>query len=114
MLVENAVRKVERDMMREERMRVFLRPREESARVARAKPPRRQPRKKKEEGRPEKKEEAQYKSHSETMEESRGESHAQELMGKWQILEEEWQVVGVVLVQCHLGLASVKTAMKVC
>lgn len=118
MLEEKAVRKEEEDMMRQERRRVFLRPREESARVARAKPPTMQPRKNEDEGRPEKKEGAQYKPHSDTMEECEpaGESHAHESLGDRQISQLEFELEASTdpVVQCHLGLASVKTAMKVC
>lgn len=66
-LVEKAVITAEIDMTRLDRTRDFFRPRAESASVAKAKPPTRQPRKKAEAGRPFVMEPAHWRDHSEIM-----------------------------------------------
>ncbi|GER47652.1 two component transcriptional regulator [Striga asiatica] len=97
-------------MIKEERASAFLRPREESARAAMAKPPTRQPRKKAEAGRPVRIGPEHCRDHSEMMEDEGGRSQDQLPGGRRQRsaqVEEE-------LLQVHLGSASVKTLMKVC
>ena len=68
MLVEKAVKKVDKDIMRHERKSMFLRPSEVSASVARASPPIKHPMKKAEAGNPVMSDEEQSRFHSEIME----------------------------------------------
>lgn len=67
-LVEKAVRKVDKDMMRHERKSMFLRPSEVSASVARVSPPIKQPMKKAEAGSPVMSDDEHSRPHSEMME----------------------------------------------
>lgn len=116
MLVEKAVRKVDKDIMRHERNSMFLRPNDVSASVAKASPPIKQPIKKAEAGRPVTRDDEHSRAHSETVEVYFGLSQAHKFWGSWQMLEAElhelWRSVSWV--QCHVGSASVKTVMKVC
>lgn len=109
---EAAVRAAERDMRREERTSMFLRPRRESARVARRRPPVRQPRKKEEEGRARRAGEEHWRDQDEIVEVWVGRDQDQEEGGRLQGEEEEGEQEGEV--QCQGGMESVKMLMKVC
>lgn len=88
MLLEKAVENADKDMTRDPRKIMFLRPSEESARLARISPPTRHPMKKDDSGRPLMMEPAHSKPHSEMMEVCLGKSQVHEFLGIWQILLE--------------------------
>lgn len=94
-LVERDVRTPVSDVRRQDRARRFFRPRCESAKVERRKPPERQPRKKEEEGRPLMMEGEHSSDHSEMMDAAGLET-------------------GLGPLQLTFDSASVKIAMKFC
>lgn len=112
-LGENDDRKEVSDIVMHVRMSMFFLPSLESARVEKRMPPRRQPRKKEEAGRPEVKGE-QWRDQSEMMEEWAGPSQAHESAGSPHGEEKEEEEVHGELVQCHEGVESVKMLMNVC
>lgn len=77
------------DIMKHERNSNFLRPRDESASVARMKPPSRQPKKKDEAGKPEIIEGEHWRLKSEMVEVGDGLSQAHAEVESWQTLEVE-------------------------
>lgn len=113
-LVEAAVRTPVRDIIRQDRTNKFFRPRDESAKVASKNPPARQPRKKDDAGRPVMMEPAHSRDHSEMMDVVPGEFQDQAFLGSWHMSSPAVELQGKLLLQVHLGCASVKTAMKVC
>lgn len=78
MLEEKAVRKVDKDMTRQVRKSMFLRPSDVSASVAKASPPIKQPMKKAEAGIPWTSDGEHCRAHSEMMEVYLGRSQAHE------------------------------------
>ena len=80
-LVEKMVRRQETDIIKHERKSMFLRPRDESASVARISPPARQPMKKEEAGSPLMSELAHSRSHSEMIDVCACKSQDHELLG---------------------------------
>ena len=112
MLVEKAVRRVVKDIMRQDKKSIFFRPSEESASVERTSPPIKHPMKKEEAGKPVMNDPEHSRAHSEIIETCLGRSQSQEELGSWQRLEKD--ELHDELVQCQLGSASVKTVMKVC
>lgn len=109
MLVEKEVMRADTDIIKLERKSKFLRPSDESARVARRKPPIRQPKKKEEAGKPESMAGAEHwRLKSEMMEVDGGlsQAHAEELeliRGHALEVAAVGHVVLPVLVQCHVG-----------
>ena len=103
----------ETDIRRQQPKSMFFRPNVESASVAKASPPTKQPMKKEEAGKPVIMEDLHCKFHSEIMDDSEGKSHAHELLGSSQTLSELQEALSRA-VQCHGGCASVKMLMKVC
>lgn len=77
MLVEKAVRTPVSDIIRLDNTSMFFRPKEESANVASANPPKRQPKRKEEAGRPVMMEPAHWSDHSEMMDVVLGRSQDQ-------------------------------------
>ncbi|GER32725.1 hydroxamate-type ferrichrome siderophore peptidesynthetase [Striga asiatica] len=105
--VEIAVRPPDTDMIKEERINVFLRPMFESAKVASTSPPTRHPNRKEDEGKPLMKGLAHWRDHSDTVDTCTGESQDSdddEFLGS---LHNNSTLL-------HLGSLSVKTAIKVC
>ncbi|TYH34917.1 hypothetical protein ES332_D13G158300v1 [Gossypium tomentosum] len=101
--------------MRHENKSMFLRPRVESASVASASPPARQPMKKAEAGRPVMKEGAHSRPHSAIIDVWEGQSQDHEFLGSSQMLDKALQTdSSPPWVQCQDGSASVNTLMKVC
>ena len=101
------------DIRRQQPKSMFFRPNFESASVAKASPPTKQPMKKEDAGKPAIMEDLHCKSHSEIIEDSEGKSHAHELLGSSQTLSELQEALPRPR-QCHGGCASVKMLMKVC
>lgn len=112
MLVEKAVNIEERDIIRHDKKSMFLRPRDESARVDRARPPTKQPRKKELAGNPFTSEPAHCSPHSDIVDTCGLKSQDQVWFGKVQRLEDELHRSESR--QCHVGCESVKTVMNVC
>lgn len=112
MLVEKAVSIEDRDIIRHDNKSMFLRPRDESASVDRAKPPIRQPRKKELAGKPLTIEPAHCRPHSDMTDTCESKSQDQVWLGKVQKLEDELHRSEST--QCHVGCESVKTVMNVC
>lgn len=76
-LVENAVNTPVTDITRLDKTSIFFRPKDESANVASAKPPTRQPRKNADAGRPVTRDPAHCKDHSDMTDVLAGKSHDQ-------------------------------------
>ncbi|GER43908.1 aspartyl/glutamyl-tRNA(Asn/Gln) amidotransferasesubunit B [Striga asiatica] len=112
MFLEIAVRPPNTDMIKEDRINMFLRPIFESARVESTSPPTRQPNKKDDEGRPLVKGLAHRRDHSDTVDACTADSS---LHNKSRLVVfSHGKLVLLWFVQLHLGFLSVKTAMKVC
>lgn len=109
------MRAAETDMMRDERTSMFLRPRRESASVARRMPPTKHPRKNEDEGSARRAGDEHWRDQEEIVEVWMGRDQDQEEGGRLQGEDDDDDVdehEGEA--QCHGGMASVKTLMKVC
>lgn len=111
MLVEKAVNIEDRDIIRHDNKSIFLRPSVVFARVDKAKPPIRQPRKKELAGKPLRSEPAHCRPHSDMIDMCELKSQDHVWLGKVQRSGDELQTE---LTQCHVGCESVKTVMNVC
>ena len=115
--MEKEANREARDIKRQERKSMFLRPSEESASVAKTRPPTKLPVKNMEAGRLVMMELSHSKPHSEMMEACLGPSHAHESLGRLHMLEvvvELQESLPFCFVQCQDGCASVKIVMNVC
>lgn len=98
---------------------MFFLPKQESASVDSRSPPRRHPRKKEDAGKPVTNEPEHSNDHSDTIDVCGGKSHDQDSLGSRQTsaaaAAAAVQILfpGFSLVQCHDGLASVKTEINV-
>ena len=93
---------------------IFLRPRSESARVVRRKPPARQPAKNEDAGRETSAGPAHLSDHSETTDVTVGRSHAHAPAGRAHGEAAAAEHDASEPVQCHCGSASVNTEMNTC
>lgn len=114
MLEEKIVKRDDKDIIKHDKTSMFLRPRLESASVARTSPPAKHPMKKDEAGSPVMNELAHSSPHSDMIDVCEGRSQDHEFFGSWQMLEAELQLTEPGLVQCQDGSASVNTLMNVC